>query len=335
MMNTLPLIAIPMGDAAGIGPEIIAKALGKNELHTWVRPLIIGHQETLAKAMEITAVPLKIKVIETPDQGDYQKDTLNLIDLANLDFSTLTYGKVQAQTGKAAYEYIAYAIQLALNNDVAGIATTPINKESLRAAQIPYIGHTEIFAELTQTKNPLTMFQVHDLKIFFYSRHVSLREACDLINQTDMEVFITRCHDVLKLLGFKEPKLAVAGLNPHSGEHGLFGMEEVNHITPAIKAIQETTDIDVVGPIGADSIFHQGRIGKYDAVLALYHDQGHIAAKTFDFDRTISLTNNMPFLRTSVDHGTAFDIAGTGQASAISMIEAIRLASQYSPHYRK
>lgn len=333
-MNILPLIAIPMGDAAGIGPEIVAKALATEEVQSWVRPLVIGHRETLEKAIELTGSQLKLKVIATPSEGEYRAGILNLIDLDNLDFASLVYGKVQAQAGKAAYEYIACAIQLALDKKVDAVATTPINKESLRAAKIPYIGHTEMFEELTHTKNPLTMFQVHELKIFFYSRHVSLREACDLINQSDMEEFIRRCYEALKRLGFAQPKLAVAGLNPHSGEHGLFGTEEVEHITPAVKAIQATTEIDVVGPIGADSVFHQGRIGQYDAVLSLYHDQGHIASKTLDFERTISLTNNMPFLRTSVDHGTAFDLAGTGRASAISMVEAIRLAGEYGKRYQ-
>lgn len=334
-MTTLPLIAIPMGDAAGIGPEIVAKSLATEELHTWVRPLVIGQRQTLEKAIELTDSDLQIHSLTSPAEGDYRVGQLNLIDLDNLDFANLEYGKVQAQAGQAAYEYIAYAIKLALAQEVDAIATTPINKESLRAAKVPYIGHTEMFETLTNTKNPLTMFQVHELKIFFYSRHISLREACDAINQPDMELFIKRCADVLTVLGIEKPKIAVAGLNPHSGEHGLFGTEEVDSITPAIQAIQATTEIDVIGPIGADSVFYQGRIGLYDAVLALYHDQGHIAAKTFDFERTISLTNNMPFLRTSVDHGTAFDIAGTGKASAISMIEAIRLAGLYAKNYHQ
>jgi 4-hydroxy-L-threonine phosphate dehydrogenase PdxA len=215
---------------------------------------------------------------------------------------------------------------------VDALATTPINKESLRAADIPQIGHTEILAELTDTHDPLTMFEVHGMRVFFLSRHVSLREACDLVTKDRVLDYIIRCTQALKKLGVEGGTMAVAGLNPHSGEHGLFGREEMDHVEPAIKEARQL-GYDVEGPIGADSVFHFALAGRYNSILSLYHDQGHIATKTLDFERTISITNGLPFLRTSVDHGTAFDIAGTGTASAVSMIEAIALAAKYAPYF--
>lgn len=334
-MSELPLIAIPMGDPAGIGPEIVAKALAEKEIYTWVRPVVIGDKTVLEKAIALTKSPLKLNIITNPSEGIYQVGTLNLINLDNLDNDTLVYGKVQAQAGQAAYEYVTSAIELALAKKVKAVTTTAINKESLKAANVPYIGHTEMFAAMTKVENPLTMFQVGDLRVFFYSRHVSLKQACELINQKELVTFVKRCTEALTVLGVDKPRIAMAGLNPHSGENGLFGNEEVESITPAVKEIQATTDINLVGPIGADSVFHQGRIGEYDVVLSLYHDQGHIATKMIDFERTISITNNMPFLRTSVDHGTAFDIAGTGEASAVSLIEALRLAGVYADNFHQ
>lgn len=215
--------------------------------------------------------------------------------------------------------------------EIDAIATTPINKEALRAAHVNYIGHTEILGALSHSRDPLTMFEVDGLRVFFLTRHMSLREACDAVKKDRVLEYIRRCTKALQQLGVKG-KMAVAGLNPHSGEHGLFGWEEVKEIAPAVAQAQQE-GYDVVGPIGPDSVFHQALQGRYQAVLSLYHDQGHIATKTYDFERTIAVTLDMPFLRTSVDHGTAFDIAGKGIVSDISMIEAIRLAAKYAPNF--
>jgi 4-hydroxythreonine-4-phosphate dehydrogenase len=236
--------------------------------------------------------------------------------------------------GRAAYEYIAKSIELANEGKVDAVTTTAINKESLRAGGINYIGHTEIFGALTGTGDPLTMFETNGMRIFFLTRHVSLREMLDLVTKDRIKDYVKRCMKALEKLGVTEGTMAIAGLNPHSGEHGLFGWEEVNEITPAVEELR-AEGYNVTGPIGADSVFHQAAMGKYNSVLSLYHDQGHIAAKTLDFERTIAITNGMPILRTSVDHGTAFDIAGKGVASAVSLIEAIRLAAKYAPHYVK
>ncbi|WP_026477038.1 4-hydroxythreonine-4-phosphate dehydrogenase PdxA [Alkaliphilus transvaalensis] len=329
-----PIVAVPMGDPAGIGPEIVVKAFNQKEIHEISKSVVIGEKQTLLKAMEICQIDLKINVIKEVSEGDYQAGVLNLIDLENIVIEDLQYGKVQAMAGQAAFDYIKTSVDLALKGDVDVLATTPINKEALKAANIDYIGHTEILADLTNTKDPLTVFEVDKLRVFFLSRHVSLREACDLVKKERVLDYIERSCAALERIGIKDAKLAVAGLNPHSGENGLFGREEVDEIVPAIEAAREK-GIDVVGPVPADSVFHFGVQGRYDAILSLYHDQGHIATKMVDFERTISLTNNMPFLRTSVDHGTAFNLAGTGRASAVSMIEAIKVAAKYGPYFRK
>lgn len=329
-----PCIAIPMGDPSGIGPEIVVKALYDKNIYDICKPLVIGNEAVLEQAMAFCDLKLSIRSIQNPKEARYEYGTIDCIDLKNVDIKTLQIGKVQAQSGQASFDYIQKAVQLAMDNQVDALATTPINKESLKAAKVPYIGHTEILADLSHTEDPLTMFQVHDMRVFFLSRHVSLRKACDLVTQERVLSYIERCIHALARLGIQNPKFAVAGLNPHSGEHGLFGDEEVLGVTPAIEEAVKR-GFNVVGPKPADSVFHFALKGNYDAVLSLYHDQGHIATKMVDFERTISITNNMPFLRTSVDHGTALDIAGTGIASAVSMIEAIRLAALYAPHFKK
>ena len=329
-----PIIAIPMGDAAGIGPEITVRALADKMIQDIARCVVVGYKDVLEDAIRVSGVDLKIKCIEEPANGDYTPGVLNLIDLDNIDMNTLKIGEIQAMTGQAAYEYIKKATELCLERKADVLTTTAINKESLKLAEVPYIGHTEIVGALTGTENPLTMFQVRNLRVFFLTRHVSLRKACDLVTKDSLLTFIHDCVKALEVLGVKNPKIAVAGLNPHSGEHGLFGTEEVDHVIPAVETAK-ARGIDIEGPIGADSVFYQALNGRYDAVLSLYHDQGHIATKMVDFERTISITNGMPILRTSVDHGTALDIAGKGIASPVSMIEAIRLAVEYAPNFKR
>ena len=330
-----PLIAIPMGDAAGIGPEIILKTLANEETQASARCLVIGSKKLLLHAMQYPGItPLEIHIVEKPDEGDYRQGILNLIDLDNIDMNQFRVGQVSGMCGKAAYDYIEKCIELANARLVDAVATSPINKESLKAGGIPYIGHTEIFGALTHTADPLTLFEVRNLRVFFLSRHVSLRNACDMVTQERIIDYVQRCSDALQKLGVTEGTMAIAGLNPHSGEHGLFGNEEVVAVEPAVKELKKM-GYAVEGPIGADSLFSQALHGKYNSVLSLYHDQGHIATKTLDFERTISITAGMPILRTSVDHGTAFDIAGTGAASAVSMEEAVRLAVKYAPSFQQ
>ena len=325
-------IAIPMGDPAGVGPEIVVKTAVSKEILDLCDLVVIGDKKVLEKATEICQVDLKIHTIKNVEEGKYEKGILNVIDLENVDMNTLEYGQIQGMCGKAAFEYIKKCVELAMEHKVDAIATTPINKESLKAGNVNYIGHTEILGDLSNSRDPLTMFEVDNMRVFFLTRHMSLRRACDAITKERVLEYIERCTKALKQLGVSG-KMAVAGLNPHSGEHGLFGDEEVKEITPAIEEAQKL-GYDVVGPVGADSVFHQALQGRYAAVLSLYHDQGHIATKTYDFERTIAITLDMPFLRTSVDHGTAFDIAGKGIVSAVSMIEAVKLAAKYAPNFK-
>jgi 4-hydroxythreonine-4-phosphate dehydrogenase len=331
---TRPIIGIPMGDPAGIGPEIVLKALKNKKLYNLCKPLVIGNIGVLEQIDKVVGSRLSFNMIDEPGHGKYTHGVVDIISLNNLDTEAFEHGRIQAVTGKAAYEYIVKTAGLANSGSITAIATTPINKEAIRAANINFTGHTEIFADLTNTHDPLTMFQVNSLRVFFLTRHVSLKEACDLVKADRLIDYILRCDSALRHLGLKKGLIAVAGLNPHNGEHGLFGDEEAREIEPAIEAAKDK-GVNVVGPIPADSVFYQALQGKYDAVLSLYHDQGHIATKMVDFERTISLTIGMPFLRTSVDHGTAFDIAGKGVASSVSMEEAIRLAAEYGPKYRE
>ncbi|GAA0237798.1 4-hydroxythreonine-4-phosphate dehydrogenase PdxA [Metaclostridioides mangenotii] len=328
-----PFIGVPIGDPAGIGPEIVVKSIAGEDTNSYANTVIFGDKKVLENAIKICDLDLEIKVIEDVKDGVYNNKTLNLIDLDNIDMDKFEFGKVSGMCGKASYEYVEKSVEFALDKKIDAVATTSINKEAFKAGNVPYIGHTEVLEALTNTHNPLTMFQVRDLRVFFLSRHVSLRKACDLVTEENMYDFIVRSKQSLDELGIKNGKLAVAGLNPHCGEHGLFGNEE-RYIEKAIERAK-TDGIDVIGPIGADSVFFFGLQGKYDAVLSLYHDQGHIATKTVDFHKTISITNNMPFLRTSVDHGTAFDIAGKNIADEISLVEAIRLAAEYAPKFGK
>lgn len=329
-----PLIAVPIGDPAGVGPEIVAKSVVSGDVFEAADCVIVGDKTIIENAIKIVGEDLTVHVISEPEEGDYRKGILNLIDLGNVDMAKFEFGKVNGMCGKAAYEYIAKCIELANKGKVDAVATTPINKESLRAGGINYIGHTEIFGALTETEDPLTMFETNGMRVFFLTRHVSLREMLDMITKDRIIDYVKRCMKALEKLGVTDGTMAIAGLNPHSGEHGLFGWEEVNEIMPAIEELQ-AEGYKVVGPIGADSVFHQAAQGRYNSVLSLYHDQGHIATKTLDFEKTIAITNGMPILRTSVDHGTAFDIAGKGIVSAVSMIEAILLAAKYAPNFTK
>lgn len=328
-----PIIAIPMGDAAGIGPEIVIRAVKSEEVFSKARCLVVGSKKVLQQAMHYPNIPqVTLHVVDAPEHGCYERGILNLIDLDNIDLAELTLGTVSSMCGRAAYEYIEKSIDLALSGAVDAIATTPINKESLRAANVPFIGHTEIFGQLTGTKDPLTMFEVRNMRVFFLTRHVSLRNACDLVTKERIVDYVKRCTQALHRLGVTQGSMAIAGLNPHSGEHGLFGDEEVQEIYPAVQELQRQ-GYAVEGPVSADSVFHLALEGRYSSVLSLYHDQGHIATKTLDFHKTISITNGMPILRTSVDHGTAFDVAGKGIASSVSMEEAILIAAKYAPNF--
>lgn len=329
---TRKIIGIPLGDIAGIGPEIVAMALAQAELYQLAKPLVIGEASALRRALRITDLDLELRIITDPAQGQYQHGVIDLIDLANVNSEHIAFGQVQAAAGRAAYEFITQSVALCQAGAIVALATTPIHKEAFKAAGISDIGHTELLGRLTGTDDPLTMFQVFNLKVFFLSRHVSLAGAIRRVTRQRVFDYLKRCANALQALGMTQPRLAVAGLNPHGGEHGLFGDEEERELKPAI-AEAKALGLNVAGPIAADSVFYLALQGQFDAVLSLYHDQGHIATKMVDFQRTIAITLGLPFIRTSVDHGTAFDLAGQGAANPLSMIEAIRLAATYAPIY--
>ena len=329
-----PLIAVPIGDPAGIGPEVVAKAMKEKKVFDAACCIVVGDRKIMENAIKIVGSDMKLNIIEQPSQAIDNQDYINFIDLDNVDMNQFEFGKVNPMCGAAAFDYIEKSIDLANNKKVDAVTTTTINKESLKLAGVPYIGHTEIFGALTNTRDPLTMFEVHGMRIFFLSRHVSLRNSCDIVKKDRIIDYVKRCTDVLHKLGVRDGKMAIAGLNPHCGEHGILGDEEQTDIIPAVMELQ-AEGYQVEGPIGADSVFHLALQGKFNSVLSLYHDQGHIAAKTLDFERTVSITGGMPILRTSVDHGTAFDIAGTAKASAVSLIEAILVAAKYAPSFVK
>jgi 4-hydroxythreonine-4-phosphate dehydrogenase len=298
------------------------------EVRECSRSFLIGDARVFQRALSVCGLSASLNRIAGPEALADRAGVIDVVHQDTADPDVLQMGKVQALGGEAAYAAIRASIDLAMAGRVAGVATTPINKESLKAAKIPFIGHTEMFAEHTGAREEMTMFTISGLKIFFLTRHLSLVEACRQITRERTLKGIENSMKALRQLGIEAPHLAVAALNPHGGEDGLFGREEMDAITPAIEAAR-ARGMRVSGPVPADSVFHMARIGRYDAVLSLYHDQGHIAAKMMDFEKTVSVTLGLPILRTSVDHGTAFDIAGTGKASAVSMIEAIKVAAEY------
>ncbi len=332
-MMKKPLIAISIGDPAGIGPEISLKTCTHEELFATARPFLVGSRVVLERTVEELGVSTRIEEVTSPEKGEYTPGVVNLFECGSFDLQNRQMGTVQALCGRAAYEYVQKGVRLALDGKADALTTAPINKESLKKADIPYIGHTEILAELTGVRDPLTMFEVEGLRIFFLTRHTSLLEAIGMVKKQRLKEYIVRCVEALRGIGTEKGTFAVAALNPHGGEGEMFGHEEVREIIPAIMETQSMGH-DVAGPFGADSVFHMALKGVFSGVLALYHDQGHIAAKTFDFERTVSLTLGLPFLRTSVDHGTAFDIAGFGKASETNLVEAVKVAAKYAPLYR-
>ena len=317
-----------MGDPAGIGPEVVVKALDDGAVFDVARPIVIGDGAVIARTAELLEARLKIRRVQWPN-GEGGRGVLEVIDLPNVNLPRLRVGQVQGEAGQAAFQYVQRSTEMALAGTIDAVATAPVNKEALRLGRVPYLDHTAMLAGLTGCRDLLTMFAVQRMKIFFATRHVSLRQACGEITADAVFATLVKADAALRRFGWLEARIAVAALNPHGGEHGLFGDEEMTALRPAVARAQEG-GINAYGPIPADTVFHLCQRGDFDAVLSLYHDQGHIAAKTFDFERTVSVTTGLPFVRTSVDHGTAFDIAGKGVASAVSMAEAIRVAAEYT-----
>jgi 4-hydroxythreonine-4-phosphate dehydrogenase len=323
-----PIILITMGDPAGIGPEIALKSLIEPSVYQICKPVIIGDLNTLQKNAKTLQECCVLKSITEIDAVQGIHGVIEVIDLKNVDNTQVELGHISAAAGKAALEYIHQAVEAAKSQRVDAIVTAPIHKKAIDLAGSSYIGHTEMIADLANVQDPLTMFWVRGARIFFLTRHLSLSEAIEHVTQANIVNTTLKIDNALKKIGVLQPRIAVAALNPHAGDQQLFGVEEAMEITPAITQLQ-TKGITAIGPIAADSVFHQTVQGRFDAVLSLYHDQGHIAAKTLDFHGTISVTLGLPFIRTSVDHGTAHDIAGQNKANPQSLIEAIKVAAEH------
>jgi 4-hydroxythreonine-4-phosphate dehydrogenase len=332
-MNTksLPLVAITMGDAAGTGPEIITKSLALPELRAVCRPVVIGDAAAMTRALRFTGVSLKIRAIKDVAEATSAPGEIDVLDLANLDLATLKLGHVDPQAGHAAYEYIKLATELALAGRVSAVVTSSINKESLNAAGHHFDGHTGLLAHLCDRPDATMMLVADKLRVSHVSTHVPLRVAIDRVKPDRILTVLRLTHDAVRRLGIDQPRLAVAGLNPHAGENGLFGDEEEKFITPAIVQAR-ALGLDVHGPFAGDTIFFRTLQGEFDAGVAMYHDQGHVAAKMLGIWRGVNVTLGLPIIRTSVEHGTDFANAGTGRADPRSLNEALKLAAAMAAH---
>ena len=326
-MSTDPVVAITMGDPAGIGPEVTLKALAHAEVWDCCRPLVVGDAGVLEKAAALVGAALAFRPISHASEARFDPSTPDVLDLSNVDLAALQTGIVSAAAGKASVEYVRRAVELTQAGQADAIATGPINKAALKAAGIPYIGHTELLVDLLGEERVTTMLATEGLRVVHVTRHVSLAEVAALITRERVLETIRLTHMGMRQMGIPRPRLAVAALNPHGGDGGLMGREEIEAIGPAVEAAR-AEGIDAVGPVPADSVFFRAIRGEFDAAVAMYHDQGHIPIKTHGFERSITVTMGLPIVRTSVDHGTAFDIAWKGMASEESMVEAIRLAAR-------
>jgi 4-hydroxythreonine-4-phosphate dehydrogenase len=324
-LHDLP-IAITMGDACGIGPEIIAKRFADP---TPLPPtLILGDEGMLRRAIQMLSLPLNVHVIESPEDYQIARDALHVISISHLP-EDLPIGQLDARAGRAAFDYIRAGIDLALQKRIRAIVTAPINKEAMRLADIHYPGHTEILADFSGTKDFAMMLMNDDLRVILVTIHVSLREALEQVTMETELRTIRLAHQAMTQLGIARPRIGVAGLNPHAGEHGLFGTEDESIIQPAIRQAR-AEGIDASGPWPGDTVFMNARKGQFDVVVAQYHDQGLIPVKYLGVDEGVNITVGLPFVRTSVDHGTAFDIAGTGKASHASLRVAVQQAEMLS-----
>lgn len=320
-----PIIAITMGDAAGIGPEIIVKALALGKIYAICRPLVVGEGSIIQEAIKLINEPLKLHLVKAVTEVKGQPGIVDLLDLHNINRTDVTLGQICPACGRAAMEYVSKTVQLALEGEVKALVTAPINKEATRQAGYGEIGHLEFIAKLTGATEYATMLLSGPLRVVHLTTHYSLRHACDFVTKERILAKLKLTHDSFQGWGIRHPRIAVAALNPHAGEGGLLGSEEIKEIEPAIKEAQILA-IDARGPFPADSVFYRAVNGEFDAVLAMYHDQGHIPIKVYGFEKSVSIALGLPLVRTSVDHGTAFNIAGKGIANHESLVEAIRMA---------
>ena len=328
----LPIIGITMGDAAGIGPELILKIFAAGTLHSFCRPVVIGskavfelYRKRLGIDVELVDIdPVDIELSDIEPIGGAGKMTI--LDLGLVDTDALEIGVVAPEPGNAAVVYTQEAGRLALANRIEAMVSAPLNKEAMRAAGYTFEGQTQILAELCGARRHGMILLLGELRVMMLSTHLSLRAACDLVTSDRVQSMIELADEALKIFGIAAPRIAVAALNPHAGEGGLFGTEEVEGIVPAVDLARKQ-GIDATGPIPADVVFGQARDGAYDLVLAMYHDQANMAAKLLGFGEVVTILAGLPIVRTSVGHGTAFDIAGKGVAGERNLFMAIEHAA--------
>ena len=324
-MNDKPFLAITMGDAAGIGPEVTAKTLIDPAMYEKCRPFVVGNTDAMNDALRLIKSDLKAVKLQTLEDVDGNYGQVEVLDLNNLDYSAITYGQLSEQSGNATVEWILKAGELAATGAIQAICTAPINKEACNLAGHKDIGHMEIFQSQTGAKDVATMLMARQLRVVHLTTHRSLRIACDYVTKENVLGKIMLTNEHFKRWGYPEPRIGVAALNPHASDAGLLGNEEFDEIRPAVQEAK-ANGVLVEGPVPADTVFNQNIDGKFDVCLAMYHDQGHIPIKVHDWERSVSVNLGLPFIRTSVDHGTAFDIAGKGIADHVSMMESIKVA---------
>jgi 4-hydroxythreonine-4-phosphate dehydrogenase len=324
--DALPILALTMGDPAGVGPEVIAKALRDDTVYAECRPFVVGDESALRSALDLIGAAPAIRRIAAPAEAGRQAGRIDILPVEGVDVATAHPGELSAAAGLAAFTWVRRGAELALAGEVSGIVTAPVNKEAVTLAGVPFTGHTELLAEMAGSRVAM-MLATEKLRVVHVSTHVSLRQACDRVRRARVLETIQIADEGCRRLGIAAPRIAVAGLNPHAGEHGLFGAEDADEIAPAI-ADARTLGIATTGPWPPDTIFSEASDGRFDCVVAMYHDQGHIAIKLADFYGGVNITLGLPFIRTSVDHGTGFAIAGKGVANARSMRLAISLAAR-------
>ena len=328
-MNQLPVVAITMGDASGIGPEIIVKAMARPEIGTWARALVVGDAERLREAITITGAAVLVHAVASPEDARYQPGHIDCIDVPVIPAGH-PFGVVSPVSGDGAFQFVKKAVDLVLSGKAQAICTAPLNKEALHAAGHMYPGHTEMLAHLTNTPEVSMMLTTPNLRVVHVTTHLGLIDAIKKIEPALVERTIARTHATLLDAGIANPRIGVCAINPHAGENGLFGNgEEETKILPAVKATQ-ARGWQVEGPFPADTLFYRAGRGDFDVVIAMYHDQGHAPIKVLGIADGVNITIGLPVIRTSVDHGTAFDIAGKGIACEDSLIEAMRRAAELS-----
>ncbi len=325
-MTAQPIVAITLGDPSGTGPELILKALVQPEVRALARLIVVGDTATLGRAQTYTGTTLRLHTVAAPEAARFGPDAVDVLDLKNVELAHLPVGKISAMAGHAAYDYVRTAAELALAGRVDAIVTSAINKAALNAAGHHFDGHTGLLAEVCKAPGATMMLVADKLRVSHVSTHVSLRQAIERVRPERIVKVLQLTNEAVKRLGIEKPKLAVAGLNPHAGEGGLFGDEEEKFIAPAIEQAR-ALGLDVSGPWPGDTIFFRAAQGEFDGTVAMYHDQGHVAAKMLGIWRGVNVTLGLPIIRTSVEHGTDFANAGTGCGDPRSLVEAIKLAA--------